>query len=712
VAEELIYTSAPRGLRLGSSGFCTVACTRGMGANYIELLESMSGYAMLFPPHDPSAPLNPVSWRHYRILIGGKQCTLLSRIAAAGVDYSHRSNKVAHHIILRPDERPRGGPAWVMQRAGVMLDRWEGEPQWIDAPRRVPEGDSVPGPCLTWQNVLGDAGWGGALAQSHIDAPRTPAFLVFEPGMPVLQLLAEALALLPAEKRWGVTFDTYFSEVPAGAQCLWRCCLPDAEALKFARRTPEALVIDLTAGDRQSSSALQRLQGAGPLLEFARTGRAPAATAKGASKSPASAVLKGRADSVPLTLEPPEPPQAAWTDAAQPFQSPAIRTYDQPDSRGSTGLKLLALIAVFLFLGSGAFNALLLRRLRNAKAAGAVTQEAADDELERLKEENEGLQNKLKSLRDELERLKEENETKDTKITRLQNEVKSPKEERQVHGPNHQVPSEPKEANMEAASRANRAPATGATNASRDKSEGWRFVDATGQFERLATTKGVSEVSIENKIIREGMELVDADWIPGGGASFELKLNAILGEPVVEAGFPKIKYLSLHIADGNLALKHGAKAKRKQLEELQKRLRAVYLKRPKDDTGVVVIIGTRELKLEEVDSGNGGATELTGRADIYLSDRVEAQREQISLEPGRSDLRHEWDVHEDWTITVTLSVPGDEAEAGDSEQTLVKEARKWKADLFWKRDDTKVPIAEISGFVPHPKGLELKSGDQ
>ena len=89
--QELVYTSVPRGLRLGTSGFCTVACTRGMAPNYIELLESLSGYTAVFPPHDKRSSQNPVAFSHYRFAIGGKPVSILSRVAFAGVDHTQRA---------------------------------------------------------------------------------------------------------------------------------------------------------------------------------------------------------------------------------------------------------------------------------------------------------------------------------------------------------------------------------------------------------------------------------------------------------------------------------------------------------------------------------------------------------------------------------------------------------------------------------------------
>ena len=96
--EELVFTSAKRGLQVGKKGFCTVASTPGMAANMARVLESLSGYRHLYKPNSDKAHLNPVVYSHLKQRIGGQEFSILSRIADAGHDYSNRSNKLAHHV--------------------------------------------------------------------------------------------------------------------------------------------------------------------------------------------------------------------------------------------------------------------------------------------------------------------------------------------------------------------------------------------------------------------------------------------------------------------------------------------------------------------------------------------------------------------------------------------------------------------------------------
>jgi hypothetical protein len=110
MSHELFYTSAPRGLFPGSRGFCTVAATQHLPKPLAEKLEALSGYRPLFPPVGPEAALNPVAMSHLRVAVAGKTYSVLSRVAAAGLDYSERTNKLAHHVVLDGHELPRGGP--------------------------------------------------------------------------------------------------------------------------------------------------------------------------------------------------------------------------------------------------------------------------------------------------------------------------------------------------------------------------------------------------------------------------------------------------------------------------------------------------------------------------------------------------------------------------------------------------------------------------
>ena len=302
---ELVYTSAARGLRPGSQGFCVVVSTQGLSANLADRLESLSGYRHVFPPQDAQAALNPIVWSHLRLSAGGRNCHVLSRIAASGLDYTQRSNKIAHHVALDAAELIPAGPAALLRAPGFMDVEWQGEPRMLAAGRRVPAVTSSPAICRAWQAATGDAGWGGVVAESAAGSTVRPVLLIYPPGTDVLSLLAESLALLPPERRWDVTFSSYYTRLPAGVDCQWRGLVAGSPEALAARHVPGALVIDLTRPPGAAHG--------GSLVTVARTGHRAAVRA-GQSADPRPQPLPERAQPVveeaayALDIEPPAAP--------------------------------------------------------------------------------------------------------------------------------------------------------------------------------------------------------------------------------------------------------------------------------------------------------------------------------------------------------------------------------------------------------------------
>jgi hypothetical protein len=271
MSQELHYTSVSRGLKPGSRGFGTVAATAHLADTLADRLESLSGYQAVYPPGDPAARFNPIVHAHVRLTAGGKVLDVLSRIGPAGLDYSGRPNKYAHHIVLDDDDRPEGGPAWLLGQPGFLQSAWEGEPRILPAGKVVPRGDRPAGVATAWQAMTGDAGWAGVLTESFLDDPRRPAYLVFRTGMEILPLFVEAIALLPASRRWEVEFSTYFNTLPQGVSCPWRGVLDGSVEAKNARRLPNALIVDLCRPiGRANGDVLVHLARTGELRE--RTG--------------------------------------------------------------------------------------------------------------------------------------------------------------------------------------------------------------------------------------------------------------------------------------------------------------------------------------------------------------------------------------------------------------------------------------------------------
>lgn len=261
---ELVYTSAPKGLKPGSQGFCTVACSAGMPPNLMMRLEALSAYRPLTVAGS-GAVVNPVVLSHLVLRVGGADWHVLSRIADAGVDYTQRSNKIAHHVVLEPAELPPAGPAALLRCGERFFREWDGEPKVISKPAPFPRVESQPRICRQWQNETGDAGWGGVLAETMRDGQ--PVIVVAKPETDVIALFDESLALLPPDARWQTTLTTYYTRFPSGIDCRWRCIMAGSPEMSQVGRSPETMIVDLT---QTLKTPVPR-----PLVKAARSGKSP-----------------------------------------------------------------------------------------------------------------------------------------------------------------------------------------------------------------------------------------------------------------------------------------------------------------------------------------------------------------------------------------------------------------------------------------------------
>lgn len=278
MARELIYTSARKGLKPGTRGFCTVAHTRHMLPGTVRMLEGLSAYKGVYSGHDDRAACNPVAISHHRYMLSGQTVSVLSRVAFCGMDHTSRDNKLAHHLVLVAAECPSAGPAWLALQPDLFRETWTEGPQVIAEPYTIPaDGDCQPSGAA-WEALTGDAGWAGVMANAFSCNSRCITYLVFEPGMLTLPLIADSLSLLRPDQRWQVTFNTYFTAPAPGMTCLWRCCLPDLPAIRDPWTLSNALVIDLT-----------RPLGAPPPSDYVRLARGELAAGESEPQQPAAA---------------------------------------------------------------------------------------------------------------------------------------------------------------------------------------------------------------------------------------------------------------------------------------------------------------------------------------------------------------------------------------------------------------------------------------
>lgn len=127
---QLVYTSSPRLLEAGKTGFGTVARNRQLPAPLVSHLERISSF-------DRASGIN--SHVYYSVFrMGALYYHIFSRVGDSGVDYTQRTNHIAHHWIL-PDENVTNDgfshttPAGILQALqNNWLLSWNGNPQWFE----------------------------------------------------------------------------------------------------------------------------------------------------------------------------------------------------------------------------------------------------------------------------------------------------------------------------------------------------------------------------------------------------------------------------------------------------------------------------------------------------------------------------------------------------------------------------------------------------
>ncbi|MDR2763042.1 MAG: hypothetical protein LBB88_10595 [Planctomycetaceae bacterium] len=263
--QELIYTSVPKGLAPDSQGFCTVAQTAGMTPLVSQTLKNLSGYRHTFPIGDERKPLNPEVFIHVIRRIAGADLHIVSRVADCGVDYTQRSNLIAHHYTFEESDCIPCGPAAILSQPNLFRKNWNEKPREITSAPDIHNIQFPSNKCVTWEKQLGDAGWGGVVAERIEQGD--PIIFIFDPKIKMLPLLVETFAILPPQLRWETTFSTFFiksQEPPNTNKIQIKCILNGSDEETFAKLTNNNFVLDL----RQK----QNLSPTGKYVEFARTG--------------------------------------------------------------------------------------------------------------------------------------------------------------------------------------------------------------------------------------------------------------------------------------------------------------------------------------------------------------------------------------------------------------------------------------------------------
>ena len=171
--------------------------------------------------------------------IRGSRYHVLSRIQDAGLDFTGRTNFLAHHLVFTPEEiRQLPSPPVILRRWSGWVNTWNQEAQSLESEDwsgLVEIAGVVSVPAMTWQQVTGDAVNGYGLLESRAGIALRVDNLTEDK---ILGMFAESLELLELRDPrrdfratgWQYTFTTSMQDQDNPADFRWRCLHSDNPA--------------------------------------------------------------------------------------------------------------------------------------------------------------------------------------------------------------------------------------------------------------------------------------------------------------------------------------------------------------------------------------------------------------------------------------------------------------------------------------------------
>ncbi|WP_395739190.1 hypothetical protein [Prosthecobacter sp.] len=240
MAWQLIYTSAPRLLEAGRTGFGTVARHRAVSGMLAAAVERFSQFARL-PGHDPRRVVHTC-----RILtVGSSTYHVLSCLQDAGSDYTGRTNHIAHHLIAEPRE-VRALAAAGITPADVLLGMswrttWSEGPRFLDSAEEIDLASFASRPSHAWSAVTGNPASASLLWSREA---LKGCYLITPPGANVLELFRESLLASQAQA-WQTRFTTCLEPNDDLADFRW-VALASSSPMRSQVENSSRLVLDLT----------------------------------------------------------------------------------------------------------------------------------------------------------------------------------------------------------------------------------------------------------------------------------------------------------------------------------------------------------------------------------------------------------------------------------------------------------------------------------
>lgn len=268
MALQLVYTSAPRLLEAGRTGFGTVARHRAVGALLVAAVERVSQFGR-------SAGQNPrrVVLSHRILHAGASSHHVFSCIRDAGSDYTGRTSHLAHHLIADAREARAAAEAGLTPADILRQMRWRST--WSEAPRFFEPDEEV---ALTSFRPMRTTGAWERLTHNAAHAllpAQSQRCLLLLPGEEVaLDLFGESLGTLAELPAWLVTFTTHVEPADDLADIRWIALAHDsplrpqvesASRTNFDLTMPASLPVPRAAETRPAPAAAMPAPVAPPL---------------------------------------------------------------------------------------------------------------------------------------------------------------------------------------------------------------------------------------------------------------------------------------------------------------------------------------------------------------------------------------------------------------------------------------------------------------
>ena len=190
-----------------------------MRPGLVQRLEQMSIYS-----HRTVSP-NPTILAYRLVDLGGVKYRVLSRIRDAGLDFTKRSNFIAHHLAFEPGESVGGAsPAEILLFWDGWKDQWEGNSSTLQDEKGDIIGSPVKRlspPCKHWKDLTGDPGW-GAFPWNHSGSCCWVHEKLDE--FELLHLMGESLRLKSSgnvDALWETSFTTYLGTIVEASKYNW-----------------------------------------------------------------------------------------------------------------------------------------------------------------------------------------------------------------------------------------------------------------------------------------------------------------------------------------------------------------------------------------------------------------------------------------------------------------------------------------------------------